>query len=262
MPDRLAPAWPFPPFRHAAGGSQPPLRPAVPRRRAVRCQRPMLRRRAVAGGMRRWRVRHSCPVCPALLRLGFWFVPDAVKQYALPNIDRLSSTSTRSSAAATAWCRYCGSKDMTFTFLRGPFTYCRERHGPGLLRTSRRGGNCRLPGHVVELPGYFRLSLTATDEMVDRSFPVVGRVLERPASEHAELTHRAGEPDTPGRRADRRGIRARHAGRGRGSRRPRRALPAQRSRWSAGGSAGCPGGSAGRSRPGSVRCAGCARQAP
>jgi aspartate aminotransferase len=24
-----------------------------------------------------------------------------------------------------------------------------------------------LPGHVIELPGYFRISLTATDEMVE-----------------------------------------------------------------------------------------------
>jgi aspartate aminotransferase len=28
-----------------------------------------------------------------------------------------------------------------------------------------------LPGRAVEMPGYFRLSLTATDEMIDRALP-------------------------------------------------------------------------------------------
>ena len=28
-----------------------------------------------------------------------------------------------------------------------------------------------LPGTVVEMPGYFRLSLTANDEMIERSIP-------------------------------------------------------------------------------------------
>lgn len=29
-----------------------------------------------------------------------------------------------------------------------------------------------LPGHVIELPGYFRICLTATDEMIERALPV------------------------------------------------------------------------------------------
>jgi aspartate aminotransferase len=33
-----------------------------------------------------------------------------------------------------------------------------------------------LPGNVVDLPGYFRISLTATDEMVERSLPVFAEV--------------------------------------------------------------------------------------
>jgi aspartate aminotransferase len=36
-----------------------------------------------------------------------------------------------------------------------------------------------LPGQVVELPGYFRISLTATDEMVERSLPVFERGIRR-----------------------------------------------------------------------------------
>jgi aspartate aminotransferase len=35
-----------------------------------------------------------------------------------------------------------------------------------------------LPGHVIELPGYFRISLTATDEMVERSLPIFARTIQ------------------------------------------------------------------------------------
>jgi aspartate aminotransferase len=34
-----------------------------------------------------------------------------------------------------------------------------------------------LPGQVVEMPGHFRLSLTATDDMVERSLPVFERAI-------------------------------------------------------------------------------------
>ncbi|MDQ4103133.1 MAG: hypothetical protein M3186_05300 [Actinomycetota bacterium] len=39
-----------------------------------------------------------------------------------------------------------------------------------------------LPGHVIELPGYFRISLTATDEMVERSLPVFAWAIEQAKS--------------------------------------------------------------------------------
>jgi aspartate aminotransferase len=32
-----------------------------------------------------------------------------------------------------------------------------------------------LPGGVVEMPGYFRISLTGNDEMIDRALPIFGR---------------------------------------------------------------------------------------
>lgn len=35
-----------------------------------------------------------------------------------------------------------------------------------------------LPGRIVELPGYFRISLTATDDMVERSIPRFARAME------------------------------------------------------------------------------------
>ncbi|MBV9143753.1 MAG: aminotransferase class I/II-fold pyridoxal phosphate-dependent enzyme [Pseudonocardiales bacterium] len=42
-----------------------------------------------------------------------------------------------------------------------------------------------MPGHVVELPGYFRISLTATDEIVERSFPVFARAIAAATSRQA-----------------------------------------------------------------------------
>jgi aspartate aminotransferase len=35
-----------------------------------------------------------------------------------------------------------------------------------------------LPGTAMELPGYFRLSLTATDEMIERALPVFGKAIK------------------------------------------------------------------------------------
>jgi aspartate aminotransferase len=36
-----------------------------------------------------------------------------------------------------------------------------------------------LPGRMFELPGWFRISLTASDEMVERSIPGFERALAR-----------------------------------------------------------------------------------
>jgi aspartate aminotransferase len=36
-----------------------------------------------------------------------------------------------------------------------------------------------LPGTVVEMPAHFRISLTATDDMIDRALPVFAEVREK-----------------------------------------------------------------------------------
>jgi aspartate aminotransferase len=36
-----------------------------------------------------------------------------------------------------------------------------------------------LPGKIVEMPGYFRVSLTATDEMIQRALPGFALALEQ-----------------------------------------------------------------------------------
>jgi aspartate aminotransferase len=39
-----------------------------------------------------------------------------------------------------------------------------------------------LPGQVIELPGYFRICLTATDEMVEQSLPIFAHALQQARS--------------------------------------------------------------------------------
>ena len=39
-----------------------------------------------------------------------------------------------------------------------------------------------LPGSLVELPGYFRISLTANDEMIDRALPGFASAIEQARS--------------------------------------------------------------------------------
>jgi aspartate aminotransferase len=42
-----------------------------------------------------------------------------------------------------------------------------------------------MPGTVCEIPGYFRISLTASDEMIDRSLDGFRTAIERAMLEHS-----------------------------------------------------------------------------
>lgn len=124
----------------------------------------------------------------ALLGFSFASVPDAVMQYALPDIDCLLidvAAIERRRDRMVAVLREQGYEvdipEGTFYLLpRAPLAD--DRAFCALLAEE---GVAVLPGHVVELPGYFRISLTATDEMVERSFPVFARAIERARSGHA-----------------------------------------------------------------------------
>jgi aspartate aminotransferase len=113
--------------------------------------------------------------------------PDAVMQYALPDIDTLLidvAAIERRRDRMVAVLREQGYEvqmpEGTFYLLpRAPLDD--DRAFCALLA---KEGVAVLPGHVVELPGYFRISLTATDEMVERSFPVFARAIETAKSWH------------------------------------------------------------------------------
>lgn len=102
-------------------------------------------------------------------------MPDAVMQYALPDIDGLLvdvAAIQRRRDRMVAGLREQGyqlhSPEATFYLLpRAPVAD--DRAFCALLAEQ---GVAVLPGHVIELPGYFRICLTATDEMIERALPV------------------------------------------------------------------------------------------
>jgi aspartate aminotransferase len=105
---------------------------------------------------------------------GNW-LPDAIMQYALPDIDRMSidlaGLQSRRDRMATAL-RASGYQlrlpEATFYLLvKAPIDDDVE-----FARRLRKHNVLVLPGRTVDMPGYFRISLTATDEMVDRALPV------------------------------------------------------------------------------------------
>lgn len=123
----------------------------------------------------------------ALFAGGFG-LPDAVMQYALPDIERLSidiGHLERKRDRMVAEFRRLGYRlhapEATFYLLpRSPIPD--DRAFAELLA---RDYVYVLPGTLVEMPGYFRISLTATDEMIDLALPVfraaLGKVGAPPA---------------------------------------------------------------------------------
>jgi aspartate aminotransferase len=109
-------------------------------------------------------------------------VPDAVMQYALPDIDGLLidvAAIQRRRDRMVAKLRQQGYElhipEATFYLLpRAPVA---DDHAFCALLAEQ--GIVVLPGHVIELPGYFRICLTATDEMVERSLPIFARAIEQ-----------------------------------------------------------------------------------
>ncbi|HYZ35223.1 MAG TPA: aminotransferase class I/II-fold pyridoxal phosphate-dependent enzyme [Pseudonocardiaceae bacterium] len=124
----------------------------------------------------------------ALLSSGL-AMPDAVMQYALPEIDGLlisvaaiQRRRDRMVAALREQGYQLHSPEATFyLLLQAP--QADDRAFCALLAEQ---GIAVLPGHVIELPGYFRISLTATDEMVERSLPIFAQAIQ-----HANSSRRS-----------------------------------------------------------------------
>jgi aspartate aminotransferase len=111
---------------------------------------------------------------------GNW-LPDAIMQYALPDIEKMSidlghlqAKRDRMVDALKGMGYELHRPEATFYLLvRSPIDDSLE-----FARTLRAGKVLVLPGRSVELPGYFRISLTATDEMIERSLPVFARAMK------------------------------------------------------------------------------------
>jgi aspartate aminotransferase len=108
------------------------------------------------------------------------FLPDAIMQYALPDIEEMSidvAHLQRKRDRMVDALRELGyelhSPEATFYLLpRAPV----EDDVEFTLRLRARKVLV-LPGIAVDMPGYFRISLTATDDMIDRALPAFGEVL-------------------------------------------------------------------------------------
>ena len=108
-------------------------------------------------------------------------MPDAVMQYALPDIDGLvvdiTAIQRRRDHMVSALQQqgyHLRVPEATFYLLpQAPIAddraFCALLAGQGVAV---------LAGHVIELPGYFRICLTATDDMVDQSLPIFAHAIE------------------------------------------------------------------------------------
>jgi aspartate aminotransferase len=110
---------------------------------------------------------------------GNW-LPDAIMQYALPDIDRMSidlaGLQSKRDRMVTALREYgyeLHVPEATFYLLvKAPI-----EDDVAFTRRLRRDKVWVLPGRTVDMPGYFRISLTATDEMIDRALPAFAKAM-------------------------------------------------------------------------------------
>lgn len=112
-------------------------------------------------------------VLPTQIALG-WAFPDAVMQYAVPALERLSidiealsSKRDRLVGALKKW-------GYRLTRPEGAFYLWSEAPGGDALRFSaelRRNKVSVMPGTLFGCPEHFRISLTATEEMIERALP-------------------------------------------------------------------------------------------
>ena len=106
--------------------------------------------------------------------------PNALLQYAVPELEALSvdvAHLQRKRDRLVSELRRIGyqvaAPEGTFYLLpRSPLADDGE-----YVERLAQGDVFVLPGSVVELPGYFRMSLTATDEMIERALPTLAATL-------------------------------------------------------------------------------------
>ncbi len=112
-----------------------------------------------------------------------WAFPNAVLQHALADIDRLSidlghlqtKRDRLVSALREAGYQTTNPEATFYIVVRSP-----EQDDLAFTRTLAERQVYVLPGSAFELPGYFRISLTANDDMIERALPVFAGAI-RPA---------------------------------------------------------------------------------
>jgi aspartate aminotransferase len=110
---------------------------------------------------------------------GNW-LPDAVMQYALPDIEQISLDMEHLQRKRD---RMVGAlREVGYELHRPEATFYLLPHSPipdelAFAQRLRKDKVLVLPGRALDMPGYFRISLTATDDMIDRALPVFASVM-------------------------------------------------------------------------------------
>jgi len=101
-------------------------------------------------------------------------VPDAVLQHALPSIEHLCIDLAQLEHRRDVMVGALRAQGYELHVPEGTFYLLPRSPVPDDVAFTRQlaaDDVFVLPGSIVEMPGYFRISLTATDEMVERSLP-------------------------------------------------------------------------------------------
>lgn len=110
-----------------------------------------------------------------------WAFPNALLQHALPDLETLSIDIGHLQSKRDRMVTALREMGYELHVPQGTFYLLPRAPIGDDWAFSQILAECQilcLPGSVVELPGYFRLSLTASDEMIDRALPNFARALE------------------------------------------------------------------------------------
>lgn len=119
-------------------------------------------------------------ITAAQMALG-WAFPNALLQHALPDLEALSIDISRLQARRDRLVAELTAMGYEVTRPEGTFYLMVRAPIADDEAFAQRLGEARvyvLPGTVVEMPGYFRLSVTASDDMIDFALPVFARARE------------------------------------------------------------------------------------
>jgi aspartate aminotransferase len=108
-------------------------------------------------------------------------MPDAIMQYALPDIDGLCIDVTAIQRRRDRMVSELQKQGYQLHLPEATFYLLAQAPGGddrAFCALLAQQGVAVLPGHVIELPGYFRISLTATDDMVEQSLPIFAQAIQ------------------------------------------------------------------------------------
>lgn len=112
-------------------------------------------------------------------------MPDAVMQYALPDIDGLCIDVAAVQRRRDRMVAELQKQGYQLHVPQATFYLLPQAPGGddrAFCALLAQHGVAVLPGHVIELPGYFRISLTATDDMVEKALPIFADAIQRATS--------------------------------------------------------------------------------